>query len=133
MERFVSPSLAAEFESTLQPHHKMEYEVGLSWMQYAVIEHNLSAASKLYHNITFKALGRLLSVTEARAEEIATKMIQENRIKGVIDQVDGVLEFSREAESLLAWDDQILSICNSINDCATEISRKHPTLVPATP
>ena len=40
--------------------------MGLSWMQYAVIEHNLSAASKLYHNITFKALGRLLSVTEAR-------------------------------------------------------------------
>ncbi len=90
-------------------------------------------------------------------------MIQESRINAVIDQVAGVLEFSRgtvgsahvcvfeqgfahldgmellgcwcvdttEAESLLAWDDQILNICNTVNSCATEIARKYPAIVPS--
>ncbi len=45
---------------------QVEFADGLSWLKYAVVEHNLYAAAKLYHNITFKALGALLSVPEGR-------------------------------------------------------------------
>ena len=45
---------------------QVEHSEGVSWLQYAIIEHNLLAASKLYHNISFASLGKLLSVTEAK-------------------------------------------------------------------
>jgi hypothetical protein len=35
-------------------------------LQYAIIEHNVVAASKLYHNISFVSLGKLLGVTPAK-------------------------------------------------------------------
>ncbi len=35
---------------------------GVSLLQFAIIEHNVYAAAKLYHNITFVALATLLNV-----------------------------------------------------------------------
>lgn len=127
LQRFISPALAAEFETTLLEHHRqVRSEDGLQILEYAMIEHNLLAASMLYNNITLEALGKLLGVDAARAEEIATKMITEGRITGVVDQIEGVLEFSRDAESLLTWDDQIGGICNAVNTVAETIVHKYP-------
>lgn len=113
----MSPELLDASLKLLQSQHKIEHPEGMPWLQFAIIEHNVLAAAKLYHNITFTSLARLLSVSVERvrvgsdrvplsqrvaktphgslqAEEIATKMILESRIKAVIDQVNGVLEFS---------------------------------------
>ena len=167
MGRFVSQEVAAVFEKTLLNHHrKVRHEDQMTLLQYALIEHNVLAASNLYHNISFKSLGALLGVSTERvrpcrvfflllvflgcrlrlscvcvfcpisppvsiqAERIATKMISEDRIQGVVDQLEGVLEFSREAEQLLSWDDQIEHVCLEVNKVAEAIVRRFPALRP---
>lgn len=47
-----------------------------------MIQHNLLAASKLYLNIGFAALGGLLGITALEAEQTASKMIAEERLTG---------------------------------------------------
>jgi COP9 signalosome complex subunit 4 len=64
----------------------------------AVLEHNLLASSKIYNNITFRGLGALLDLTPAAAENMARRMIEQGRLKGSIDQVDGLIEFEPEGE-----------------------------------
>lgn len=54
---------------------------GTTVVEAAVIEHNLAAAARLYNNIYLSELGTLLGVDGAKAEEIASKMIMESRLK----------------------------------------------------
>lgn len=49
-------------------------------LEKAVVEHNLLAASRLYNNIYFEELGRLLGVQPGKAERIASRMIAEKRL-----------------------------------------------------
>jgi hypothetical protein len=111
----------------------------------------------VYDNITFVSLGRLLGVSAEEAEELASKMIREGRLHGVIDQVsapspppihppvaphappssfllhpiqvDGVLEFSGSAESLTGWDTKLKLLCNAVNDAVDAIGQVHPALL----
>jgi COP9 signalosome complex subunit 4 len=57
-----------------------------SLLEWAVIQHNLLAASKLYLNIGFAALGGLLGITALEAEQTASKMIAEERLLGKKDE-----------------------------------------------
>ncbi|KAI0698583.1 hypothetical protein BC835DRAFT_1405324 [Cytidiella melzeri] len=59
----------------------------------AVMEHNLLASSKIYDNITFRGLGALLDLAPAAAETMARKMIEQQRLKGTIDQVEKLIWF----------------------------------------
>lgn len=36
-------------------------------------------------------------------------------LQGTIDQVDGLIAFDSEGERMLQWDDQIQSVCQSLN------------------
>lgn len=64
----------------------------------AVMEHNLLASSKIYNNITFQGLGALLDVTPGAAETMARKMIEQQRLKGTIDQVEKLIWFDVDRE-----------------------------------
>ena len=64
----------------------------------AVLEHNLLAASKIYNNITFRGLGALLDLTPGAAETMARRMIEQERLKGWIDQVDRLIWFEASKE-----------------------------------
>jgi hypothetical protein len=114
LERFVTADLASAFDKKLLEHHRKVRGAdsvpacrslepvggcqirsdGMLVLEYAVIEHNIVAASRLYDNITFAALGRLVGVPADKVEGIAAKMIAEKRIGGVIDQVNDSLDFS---------------------------------------
>jgi len=66
----------------------------------AVVEHNLVAASKLYENIKTDALGAILGLEESgeftageKAEAYAARMVEQERLKGSIDQIAGVIYF----------------------------------------
>ena len=59
----------------------------------AVMEHNLLASSKIYDNISFRGLGALLDLAPAAAETMARKMIEQQRLKGTIDQVEKLIWF----------------------------------------
>ena len=69
---------------------------GSTVLEKAVTEHNMLSCAKLYNNIAFKELGDLLGIDEEKAEIIAANMICENRLNGTIDQIDGLLYFSKD-------------------------------------
>jgi COP9 signalosome complex subunit 4 len=81
----------------------------------AVTEHNLEAASKLYANIYVSELGTLLGVEAAKAEQAASRMVQESRLAAAIDQVDGLITFKTAAEPLVQWDRNIAGLCGAVN------------------
>ena len=77
-----------------------------------------------------------MEVNEAQAEKVAARMIGEGRLKGNVDQVDGVLSFEggREGEAaavLQGWDEKIAAACQGVNAILEEASKTHPELLAA--
>ncbi|KIJ56627.1 hypothetical protein M422DRAFT_149203 [Sphaerobolus stellatus SS14] len=64
----------------------------------AVMEHNLLSCSKIYNNITFSGLGTLLDLTPGAAETMARKMIEQGRLRGMIDQIERLIWFESGSE-----------------------------------
>lgn len=71
----------AAFSGMLREHQKARTADGTTVLEKSVIEHNLAAASKLYMNIATGELATLLGTSAPRAEEIASRMIGEGRLK----------------------------------------------------
>mmetsp|Transcript_7903 Transcript_7903/g.16212 ORF Transcript_7903/g.16212 Transcript_7903/m.16212 type:complete len:450 (-) Transcript_7903:77-1426(-) len=138
MERILQPSEVQAFATLLKPHHRAPLEDGTTVLEQAVIEHNLQSASRLYKNISFDELGRMLGIDPLRAEKTAASMIGEGRMEGTIDQVDRFIYFSHlksgggggdakagEAKAqdrlasadgdVAAWDVQIRNLCQGVN------------------
>lgn len=117
LDQIIRPGELKEFESRLRPHQLAKLpptsivlaendddEAPLEGLargkkgpetvlDRAVMQHNLLAASRIYNNITFRGLGALLSLTPTAAEAMARTMIQEKRLRGTIDQVEGLITF----------------------------------------
>ena len=91
--------------------------------------HNLSAARKLYTNISFYELASLLEISPEKAEKAAANLIEEKRIDGYIDQVDHTIHFSHDQSSVTDWDTHIRNMCTSLNDVIEKIAARHPSIV----
>ncbi|KAK4050361.1 hypothetical protein OIO90_005154 [Microbotryomycetes sp. JL221] len=59
----------------------------------AIMEHNILACSKVYNNITFTGLGRLLGLKPLASEVMVRTMIGQGRLKATIDQVEELIMF----------------------------------------
>lgn len=55
-----------KFRKGLLPHHEAVLSDGTTWLQRAITEHNLLAASRLYATVSLERLGRLLNVEAAQ-------------------------------------------------------------------
>jgi len=86
------------------------------------------AASKIYNNIKLSELGSLLCIGTAAAEQLAATMIEQGRMHGTLDQVEGILEFDEAGAggSLTTWDGQIQDACLMVNSILESVSKKHP-------
>jgi COP9 signalosome complex subunit 4 len=104
---------------------------GLTICEKAVIEHNMSAAARVYDNVTFSELGDLLGLPPASAERVAARMISEGRLQGSIDQVSSTLQYGEGGgvEELQQWDVRIGNVCARVNACVEAITAAHPQLV----
>ena len=127
LDRILRPAEVKEFEQTLKPHQlarvaqsssdklaaavsdeddmvtgeTVSSRTGPSTvLDRAVLEHNLLAASKIYNNITFHGLGALLDLTPGAAETMARRMIEQQRLKAWIDQVDRLIWFEDSKDDL---------------------------------
>ena len=98
---------------------------GVTVFAKAFTEHNVLAASRVYANITFDALGGLLGVDPRRAEKVAARMVNERRLAATIDQVDGVLDFApggaqgtpdAAVADILGFDQAVKDVCLSLNE-----------------
>jgi len=84
--RILKPDEVKAFEASLEDHQRATSGKGVSILDQAMREHNLSAAANVYNSIAFDQLGSLLGMSTADAEALASKMIAENRLHGTIDQ-----------------------------------------------
>ncbi|KAF2674243.1 COP9 signalosome-like protein complex subunit 4 [Microthyrium microscopicum] len=94
--RLLSPEEVKAFSQKLQPHQLARTSDGSTVLDKAVLEHNLLAASRLYRNIYTKQLAKLLNTDEDKAEIYASQMIEQGRLSGYIDQIEGLIFFEGE-------------------------------------
>ncbi|XP_022669193.1 COP9 signalosome complex subunit 4-like isoform X2 [Varroa destructor] len=125
LDRIIKRSELDEFSQLLKPHQKGLKEDGRSFLESAIVEHNLLSASALYDNVTFAELGALLEIPAERAEKCASQMITEQRLAGYIDQIDGSVEFHKP-DVLPQWNSRIEQLCQQVNGVIEKITAGHP-------
>ncbi|RDD47177.1 COP9 signalosome complex subunit 4 [Trichoplax sp. H2] len=128
LDRIIRKSQLLEFDAMLMSHQKATTSDGSSILDRAVIEHNLLSASKLYKNITFLELGRLLEISPEKAEKVASRMIGERRMEGSIDQIEGLVAFQTQ-DALPTFDQKIKGICSHANSILEKIRTAEPDWV----
>uniref|UniRef100_A0A7S1N660 COP9 signalosome complex subunit 4 n=1 Tax=Eutreptiella gymnastica TaxID=73025 RepID=A0A7S1N660_9EUGL len=126
MDRILRPEEVHQLREYLKPHHEAILADGQTVLERAVTQHNLLAASNLYYNITFAELGALLGISAEKAEQIASRMIAEERMQGSIDQIKNLIQFQNASGVLTQWDEQISSACSFVSRICDEILKKHP-------
>ena len=145
LDRLISLAEVNKFAGKLAPHQLAQTSDGSTVLAKAVIEHNLLSASRLYANIAIGELGTLLGLTPEKAEEYAARMLEQNRLAGRIDQIDGVIFFdSRQGNTassngsqangtmrrdLRIWDSKVQGISEEVERVASMLQSQYPVSV----
>lgn len=141
LDRLLTPDEVAAFSERLAPHQLARTADGTTVLDKAVIEHNLVAASKLYENITTDALGAILGLTGSgeftageKAEAYAARMVEQDRLKGRIDQIDGVISFDSGVATgrhIRQWDVGVQGLAEDVERVAASIGDAFPVSIPS--
>ena len=137
LDRLLNPAEVAAFSERLAPHQLAQTADGTTVLDKAVVEHNLVAASKLYENITTDALGTILGLEGSgdltageKAEAYAARMVEQGRLKGSIDQIDGVIYFQSSTvatgQHIRQWDAGVQGLAEDVERVATSITDAFP-------
>jgi len=118
----------AQFAQQLEPYH-VEKKGDVSELDRSMVQHNLEAASLIYHNISIPQMGALLGLTPEAAERTAADMIQSGRLAASIDRIAGLVSFEASIEQLPVWDSAIENICANVDRAVALIAREHPQVV----
>ncbi|RDL38527.1 Uncharacterized protein BP5553_02867 [Venustampulla echinocandica] len=146
LDRLLSPEEVTKFAEGLAPHQLATTSDGITVLAKAVVEHNLRAASQLYTNIGFDALGLLLGLEGGKAEETTARMIEQGRLVGRIDQIERVIWFeageatgekgSGRAEGIVGkelrrWDANVQGLAEEVEKVTSELQLRYPDFVAA--
>lgn len=143
LDRLLTPEEVAAFSQKLQPHQLAKTADGSTVLDKAVIEHNLVAASRLYENIKTDALGAILALKDSsdetageKAEAYAARMVEQGRLKGSIDQIDGVIYFDSDisgvgntgtmGRNIRLWDAGVESVTEDVERVAASVADVFP-------
>lgn len=141
LQRVIAADEVTKFASRLAPHHKAQAANGTTVLSKAIIEHNLLGVSRLYCNISFDQLGKLVGLSAEDVEGYTARMIEQGRLVGRINQIDGRVHFGRldsTADQLKAsrfgligkevrrWDDGIECLMEELERISSVIQAKHP-------
>ena len=142
LDRLLSTEEVDRFASGLQPHQLAKTGDGTTVLAKAVVEHNLLSASRLYANIGIKELGTLLGCDAEKAEDYASTMLEQGRLNGRIDQIDGIIFFdggegtgtktkSGQAHKaaggdLRKWDAKVQGIAEEVERVASMLQAQYP-------
>jgi COP9 signalosome complex subunit 4 len=128
LERLIKMEEVTNFEEELKPHQKGLTSENYTVLQKAVLEHNILALSKIYTNISFDQLTKLLQITLDKAELLVASMINEGKIKAHISQADRFVYFEAEKEMIQRFNELISNLCEGINQLIQETSQKYTKL-----
>ena len=137
LDRLLNPDEVAAFSERLAPHQLAQTADGTTVLDKAVVEHNLVAASKLYENITTDALGSILGLQASgefsageKAEAYAARMVEQGRLLGSIDQIDGVIYFESSGggtgRHIRQWDAGVQGLAEDVERVASSITDAFP-------
>ena len=143
LDQLLNADEVAAFAKKLAPHQLAVTADGTTVLDKAVIEHNLVAASKLYENITVDALGSILGLKPSgdlsageKAEAYAARMVEQGRLRGQIDQIDGVISFNADSAggsasgsngtALRQWDSGVQGLAEDVERVAASITDQFP-------
>ena len=144
LDRLLSAEEVDTFAASLMPHQLAQTADGSTVLAKAVVEHNLLAASRLYENISTTALAKILGLEDGKgetagekAEDYAARMMEQGRLKGNIDQIDGVISFEIQdgieagssARELRMWDYGVQGLVEHVARCATGVSEAFPVRI----
>ena len=145
-DRLISPTEVAKFGDRLAIHQLALTSDGSTVLAKAVVEHNLLGASRLYNNIGTEELGLLLGLSADKAEGYAADMLEQGRLVGRIDQIDGIIFFetsnggsyegriSRTAQysvtNLGKWDRNVQGLTEEVERVASLI-QSHASIISA--
>ncbi|UKZ53810.1 hypothetical protein TrVGV298_007610 [Trichoderma virens] len=146
LDRLLSPAEVDKFAEGLQPHQLATTADGSTVLAKAVVEHNLLGVSRLYNNIQFGALGSLLGLDADKAEETTARMIEQGRLVGRMDQLEGIVRFeggeasgekgSGRAEivankEMRRWDANVESLAEEVENVINSLQKEFPSFVAA--
>lgn len=142
LDRLLSTEEVDKFASNLAPHQLAKTSDGSTVLAKAVIEHNLLSASRLYNNIGVQELGALLNLDAEKAEGYCANMLQQSRLDGRIDQIDGIIFFDGGKISgekavtghadkvvgseLRKWDAKVQGIAEEVERVASMLQAQYP-------
>ena len=137
LDRLISPAEVAKFAENLAPHQLAPTADGSTVLAKAVIEHNLLSVSRLYNNIGISELGEILGLNAEKAEEYAAHMLEQGRLNGRIDQIDGVILFELfdgsgeksnvgDLRDLRKWDYKVQGVAEEVERVASMIQAQGP-------
>jgi COP9 signalosome complex subunit 4 len=144
LDRLLNPDEVAKFAEGLAQHQLAKTSDGSTVLAKAVVEHNLRAASRLYNNIRFDALGLLLGLDGDKAEETTARMIEQGRLVGRIDQIERVIWFgggeatgekgSGRAEGIVGkelkqWDANVQGLAEDVEKVTSELQLVYPVSI----
>lgn len=135
LDRLIDPAEVEKFAAELGPHQLATTADGSTVLARAMVEHNLLAASRLYVNIEFDALGLLLGLNGAKAEETTAKMIEQGRLGGKIDQIDQRIWFQHGGEvggfggAIREWDSRVLGVAEDVEGVVDSMQQEVPAFV----
>ncbi|CBF85069.1 hypothetical protein AN1539.2 [Aspergillus nidulans FGSC A4] len=136
LDRLLTPEEVSAFAQRLAPHQLAQTADGTTVLDKAVVEHNLVAASKLYENIKTDALGAILGLQASgdltageKAEAYAARMVEQGRLSGSIDQIDGIIYFESNTTAtgrhIRQWDAGVQGLSEGVERVATNIAEGH--------
>lgn len=128
LDRLIKMVEVVKFEEELKPHQKAMTAESYTVLQKAVLEHNVLALSKIYTNISFDQLTKLLDIPIDRAESLVSLMIFEGKIKAHINQADQYIYFDADKEMIQRFNELIGNLCDGINQLIQETGQKYPGL-----
>ena len=145
LDRLLSKEEVGKFANNLAPHQLAKTADGSTVLAKAVVEHNLLSASRLYNNIGVKELGVLLDLDAEKAEQYAATMLEQGRLAGRIDQIDGVIFFDGvegsgekadagkvkkvAGQELRKWDAKVQGIAEEVERVASMLQTQYPVRV----
>jgi len=148
LDRLLSKEEVDKFAANLMPHQLAKTADGSTVLAKAVVEHNLLSASRLYDNIGVKELGGLLDLDAEKAEQYAAQMLEQGRLTGRIDQIDGVIFFDGVEGSgeksqagkgnkvvghdLRKWNAKVQGLSEEVERVASMLQAEYPDFAAAT-
>ena len=141
LDRLLHKDEVDKFAEGLQPHQLATTADGSTVLAKAIMDHNILGVSRLFNNISFDVLAKILGLDADKAEETVARMIEQGRLLGRIDQLDRTVYFEggeasgekgsgktdvKVGHQIRRWDANIESLSQEVESITNALHQRFP-------